>query len=150
MFESTPFGISDAMREKMGLQAHFDSNVATHRALRERGIRFAIGGDYGLPWQPHGHNARDIELMMRHYELSAVEAQTAATRHGAIAAGRADDLGLLAPGHRADLLLVEGDPLSDVTRLQSPENFRAIVQAGRLSRDRRSAARRLQAGSHSS
>jgi imidazolonepropionase-like amidohydrolase len=45
--------------------------------------------------------------------------------------GMGDELGLLAPGYLADLLVVRGNPAEDVTLLQDPANLEWIVQAGR-------------------
>ena len=44
--------------------------------------------------------------------------------------GMGDELGLLAPGYLADLLVVDGDPTADVTVLQDADNLTYIVQAG--------------------
>ena len=46
-----------------------------------------------------------------------------------------DELGLLAPGYLADLLVVRGNPASDVTILQDPGNLEYIVQAGRFHKE---------------
>ncbi|HYH46629.1 MAG TPA: amidohydrolase family protein [Thermoanaerobaculia bacterium] len=53
----------------------------------------------------------------------------AATRHGAESAGRGGDLGRIAPGYRADLLVVNGDPLADLAALQ---RVRIVVLDGVL------------------
>ena len=45
--------------------------------------------------------------------------------------GMGDELGLLAPGYLADLLVVRGNPAQDVTLLQDAANLEWIVQGGR-------------------
>lgn len=60
-----------------------------------------------------------------------VEAITAATRLGGQLMGMGDELGLLAPGYLADLLVVRGNPARDVTLLQDAANIEWIVQGGR-------------------
>jgi imidazolonepropionase-like amidohydrolase len=46
--------------------------------------------------------------------------------------GRPDDLGCIAPGHLADLLLVDGDPLADIRILQDAGRLTAIMKGGRF------------------
>jgi imidazolonepropionase-like amidohydrolase len=41
-----------------------------------------------------------------------------------------DDVGVLAAGRRADLLVVDGDPVADVTCLQDPENLDVVMKDG--------------------
>ena len=60
-----------------------------------------------------------------------VEVLTAATRLGGQLMGMGDELGLLAPGYLADLLVVRGNPAQDVTLLQDAANLEWIVQGGR-------------------
>ena len=57
--------------------------------------------------------------------LTPLEAITAATRTGAELL-RLDDAGTLEVGHRADLLLVRGDPSSDIALLQDPARLRVF------------------------
>ena len=89
-----------------------------------------IGGDYGLPWQGHGTNARDIEHFTTYLGYSPVEALRCATRYGFEAMGRGHDLGLIRPGFVADLLLVSGDPTRDVKLLQDSKNLLCIMKNG--------------------
>jgi len=88
------------------------------------------GGDYGFPNNPIGRNARDLELFVRLFGYSPAEALRATTFHG----GQVMDLpvGLLTEGYFADVLVVDGDPVSDVTLLQDPANLRVIMQGGRF------------------
>jgi imidazolonepropionase-like amidohydrolase len=58
--------------------------------------------------------------------MAAIQAATSAA---ARLLGLADEVGAIAVGRRADLLLVDGDPLQDLGRLARP---RLVVQAGRI------------------
>src|ERR1700728_1377736 len=99
--------------------------------IRSRGIRALPGGDYGFPNNPIGRNARDLQLFVDLLGYSPVEVLTAATRLGGQLMGMGDELGLLAPGYLADLLVVRGNPAQDVTLLQDAANLEWIVQGGR-------------------
>ncbi len=116
----------------MEVEDHMARNIETHQALRKRGIRHLIGGDYGVPWQFHGQNAYDVEAFVTYLGYSPVEALRCATRLGSEAMRRGHDLGLLQPGFLADLLVVNGDPTTDVRLLQDRANLRVILKDGRL------------------
>jgi imidazolonepropionase-like amidohydrolase len=98
--------------------------------MRKRGIRVLPGGDYGFAHNPHGRNAWEFELFQHKFGFEPAEILAAATRDGAGIMGLADELGLVKPGYLADLLVVDGDPLSDVTLFQDKGNLRYIMQAG--------------------
>ena len=131
-YEAAAFGFTKEAIEHMGVPAHMESTIASHRELRRRGVRTLIGGDYGIPWQPHGTNARDIEHLVKYLDYSPVEALRCATQYGAQAMGQGHELGLIEAGYLADLLVVEKDPTTDVTLLQDAKNLRAIVKDGQV------------------
>ncbi len=129
-YEAEAFGFNQSATDAMGLPQHMEANIATHAELRRRGVKALIGGDYGLSWQPHGTNARDIEHFTTYLGYSPVEALRCATRYGFEAMGRGHDLGLIRPGYIADLLLVRGDPTRDVKLLQDATNLLCIMKDG--------------------
>jgi len=129
-YEAAAFGITEAAVAAMGVAQHMDENIRSHTELRRRGVKAVIGGDYGIPWQPHGTNARDIEHFVAYLGYSPVEALKCATRHGSEAMGLGDRLGLIRPGYLADLLLVSGDPTRDVKLLQQAGRLLCIVKDG--------------------
>ena len=55
-----------------------------------------------------------------------------ATVHGADLLGQADDLGVIEPGRLADLVVVDGDPLADISVLGEPANIKAVYKDGKL------------------
>lgn len=83
---------------------------------RHAGVRIAYGTDAGV--YPHGENARQFAYMVRH-GLTPMEAIQSATIRSAELLGRADDIGSITPGRRADLVAVAGDPIADITVLYS-------------------------------
>lgn len=74
----------------------------------ESGVRIAMGTD--CPVAPHGTNLRELELMSEH-GLTAEQALAAATSSSAQLMGLSNELGELSPGKKADLVVVDGDPL---------------------------------------
>jgi imidazolonepropionase-like amidohydrolase len=85
-------------------------------AGRRLGVKIAFGTDAGF-YHP-GRNAGELALMVRYGEMSARDALVAATINAADLLGVADEVGTLAPGKSADLLAVDGDPLSDVSAME--------------------------------
>ena len=86
------------------------------------------GGDYGFPYNPIGRNARDLELFVTLFGFTAVETLVAATRYGGELMGL--PVGQIRSGYLADLLLVDGDPTSDITILQDHTRLMAIMKNG--------------------
>ena len=58
-----------------------------------------------------------------------------ATKNGAEAAGRGDELGTIEPGKLADLLVIDGDPTHDITCLRDPAKMPVILRDGRFARN---------------
>jgi imidazolonepropionase-like amidohydrolase len=100
------------------------------RNLKRRGVRVLPGGDYGFPWNPHGNNARDLAFFVDLLGYTPMEAIVAATSLGGALMGKPDELGIVRAGALADLLLVDGDPLEDVTVMQKRERIVAIMKDG--------------------
>ena len=96
----------------------------------EAGVRIVLGTDAAMPMVQHGNNGRELELLVG-CGLSPLEAITAATSTAAECLGLADEIGTIDTGKRADLLVVEGDPSTDITRLSDPSNIALLLQSGR-------------------
>lgn len=119
--------------ERMGVEQTMAANIATHTELRRRGIRACIGGDYGMPWQPNGTNARDVAHFVTYLGYTPVEALRAATINGHALMNLA--AGALQPGNLADLLLIDGDPTADPTAVADPARLRAVMKGGQFHKE---------------
>jgi len=86
------------------VEAHRDS---FGRAVAA-GVKIAMGTDTGVT--PHGENLAELALMVEG-GMTSHQALVAATRTAAELMGLDDELGTLEPGKRADLVMVDGDPL---------------------------------------
>jgi imidazolonepropionase-like amidohydrolase len=128
LHEAEGFGIDRDAAVRMGALDALEGTVRVMPELRRRGVRVLPGGDYGFPYNPIGRNARDLELFVELLGFTPIEALVAATRHG----GELMDLpvGQLVSGFLADLLVVDGDPTTDVTILQDPARLLAIMKDG--------------------
>ncbi len=126
------WGFTPQMARERGLLRELEISVDTMGRMRERGIKVLPGGDYGFAWNPHGTYARDLVLFVDLLGFTPMETLVAATRLGGEIMGRPQELGRIEPGYLADLLLVDGDPLTDIKRLQSQDALLAIMKDGRL------------------
>jgi imidazolonepropionase-like amidohydrolase len=102
------------------------------KKMHKRGIRVLIGGDYGFAWTPLGTNAKDFEYFVDLLGMSPLEAIRAGTMYGGQIMGMGDELGLVREGYLADLLLVDGDPATDVRVLQDQNRIVAIMKDGKF------------------
>ena len=87
---------------------------ASHKRAFAAGVKFAFGTDTGV--SKHGGNATEFAQLID-LGMTPAQAIRSATVDAADLLGR-DDVGLLAPGKRADIIAVTGSPLEDVTRLE--------------------------------
>ncbi|RMF32057.1 MAG: amidohydrolase family protein [Chloroflexi bacterium] len=100
------------------LAEHLETTTRLNfQMARTYGIRIAAGTNGGMMLMPHGMIARELATYVE-YGLSPYEAIQTATRNAAELCGLADRLGTLAPARPADLILVAGDPLHDITALE--------------------------------
>jgi len=135
VFEGDRVGITADVAEAMGLPRKFERTIATYHELRKRGLRVVIGGDYGFTITPMGQNARDIAHFVKFFGYTPAEALRSATAVGGALMGHDGELGVIRKGALADLLLVDANPLEDLSVLVGPQHFRMIMKNGALHRD---------------
>ncbi|MSU42053.1 MAG: amidohydrolase family protein [Pedosphaera sp.] len=122
------FGLSQAVID--GHQETLEGGTASALKILRAGGRIGLGGDYGFGWNPHGDYAREITFFVREVGFSPLEALTCATKTGAEILQRGDELGTLQPGKLADVLVVDGDVLKDISILEDRSRFIAVLQGG--------------------
>ncbi len=111
-------GISKDTVGKQGYEAEIAATVTTVAKLMKAGVRLIVGGDYGISIAPHGTYAKDLQYFVELFGMSNAEAIICATRYGGLAADPDGSVGTLATGSYADLVIVDGNPLEDITVLQ--------------------------------
>jgi imidazolonepropionase-like amidohydrolase len=96
------------------------------RKAHKAGVRMVFGSDAGV--MPHGQVGGQFKIMVQ-YGMTPMEAIQAATRNGAQALGREKDVGAIAVGRFADIIAVDGNPLTDIRELESVD---AVVKGGKV------------------
>ncbi len=130
LHEAEAFGISNAMATEMGYQIEWDAALESLSKMHKRGIRVLPGGDYGFAFTPHCQNARDLEFFVKYLGFTPMEAIRSATLYGGQIMMRPHELGAVKDGYLADLLLVDGDPLANLSILRDPKRILAVMKDG--------------------
>ena len=104
-----------------------ENSVASFKRALSAGVPIAAGTDAGGSPARHGFIARELELMVA-AGMTPAAALESATREGARLMGIEHLAGTIEVGKQADLVLIDGDPLSDVGALR---NVWAVFQGGR-------------------
>ena len=142
LYEAEAFGFPQEAAEAVGYKKELEQSPSRVCArCTGAGSSSLPGGDYGFAWTPHGTYARDLEHFVERLGFTPMEAILSATKLGGEIMLRPDELGQVQPGFLADLILVDGDPLADITVLQDHDRHpgdhegRRVPQAGRTADD---------------
>jgi len=132
--KSESVGVSRDTVIEQGYQAEVDATISSVEKLREAGVRLVVGGDYGISIAPHGTYAQDLEYFVSLFGMSPAEALICATRYGGQAFDTGGSVGTLEAGTLADLVIVDGDPMTDIKVLQDHQKL-TVIKDGVLYRD---------------
>ena len=112
-----------------------EHHVRSLQMALDAGVKVVAGSDEG-GWE-HGNNAHEIRCLVE-AGMTPMQAVMAATSTAAECLQLDDELGTIAPGKKADLILVAGDPLQDVSILEWGKGVRLVMKDGAVCVDRRS------------
>ncbi len=138
-----PFPIGDGFPEELAttlqrirnIREDYEYTAGMLPTLASSGVRLIVGDDFGTPLMPHGDYVSELELYVKQLGIPALDVLRWATSNGAEACGRGDEFGTIAPGKLADLLVVDGDPVADVTCLRDPARVPVILKDGAFVRN---------------
>jgi imidazolonepropionase-like amidohydrolase len=116
------------------MQRHFDLLGELMHKARKLGIRLLVGTDTGNnAFTPHGElHAKELEIFVKHGGYSPMEAIVAATRDNAVAVGLDGQVGRIAAGQLADVIILDKDPIADITVLQGGKHLTWVIKDGRV------------------
>ena len=113
-----------------GHQETLDGGTESARRILKEGGRIGLGGDYGFAWNPHGDYAKELSFFVNYVGFTPEQTLMCATKTGAEIAGSDDIVGTLEIDKLADILVINGNPFEDITLLEDPTNFYAVIQNG--------------------
>lgn len=122
------FGLSQRVLD--GHQETLEAGAESCRKVLKAGGTMGLGGDYGFAWTPHGTYAQELTFFVNYVGFSPLETIMCATLGGAKMMGREKEIGTLEAGKLADVLVVAGDVLKDISLLENRDNLLAVMQGG--------------------
>lgn len=106
-------------------EAHLDSFARAYKA----GVKIAMGTDAGTPFNRQGENAIEDELMVQ-AGMRPMDAIVATTKTAAELLQWGGQTGTIEQGKWADIILVDGDPLSDIGVLRRVDKISLVMKGG--------------------
>ena len=118
-----------------GMQDELEAALAILPVASAAGVKLVLGDDYGAAGFPHGIYGEELEFYVKVAGMAPLEVIRWATVNGAELMGRGQDLGTVSAGKLADLLVVDGDPIADISVLADRSRIVAIMKDGRFVKD---------------
>src|SRR5437667_249112 len=105
-----------------------DAHKKSFRMAVEAGVKIAMGTDSGVGL--HGENGKELQLLAEN-GMTSIQTIQASTSQAAQLLHLADTLGTLEVGKLADVIIVNGDVLNDISKIANPANIQLVLKAGR-------------------
>ncbi len=125
------FGRSD--KEVDQIKHNLEGGYGMLQHARAMGVKVLCGTDSGnSPVMPYGElHANEMEILVKYGGYTPMEAIVANTRDNAFAVGMEEELGTIEAGMLADMLILDRDPLADISVFQKGRHFSAIIKDGK-------------------
>ena len=125
-------GFGERVRDR--LRAQLDTSFQMIRNARDRGIPIISGSDTGNASAfSHGKwHGKEAELFVKEVGMTPMEAILANTSRNAWLIGLESEVGVIAPGRLADIVIWNSNPLADITLLQRPSEISCVIKDGRI------------------
>jgi len=111
-------------------EAIIQKNIVGVKKAYKAGLKIGFGTDQGVTGLFHGDNGWEFELRKEHYEMDNIDIILQATKHSAEILGIDDKIGTIKAGKIADLVIVDGDPLKDISVLRN--GIHQVIKSGQL------------------
>jgi imidazolonepropionase-like amidohydrolase len=116
------------------MKRHFDLLCELMHKTRKLGIKLLVGTDTGNnSFMPHGElHAKELEIFVKYGGYTPLDAIVAATRDNAYAVGLEGQVGELAADRLADIIVLNKDPIADITVLQGGKHLSWVIKDGKI------------------
>jgi len=102
------------------------------RRAYDAGVKLLCGSESGFSMTPYGDwHAREMEVFVQHLGLTPLEAIRCGTMDNAVAVDEFGVTGVIAEGYKADVLVIDGDPSTNISILGDKQRFRHLWCRGR-------------------
>jgi imidazolonepropionase-like amidohydrolase len=130
----TKVGAEQVQLDINRMKRHFDLLCQLMHKARKLGIKLLVGTDTGNnTFMRYGEvHAKEIEIFVKYGGFSPLEAIAAATRDNAYALGLEGQVGEVEAGRLADIIVLDSDPLADITVLQGGKHLIHIIKDGKI------------------
>src|ERR1700730_13601114 len=109
-----------------------EAHQKSFRKAVEAGVKIAMGTDSGVG--RHGENGQELQLMAEN-GMTPMQAILASTSQAAQLLHLEKNLGTLEVGKLADVIVVEGDVLSNISKIANPANIKLVLKAGQAAKN---------------
>ena len=109
-----------------------EAHQKSFRKAVEAGVKIAMGTDSGVG--RHGENGQELQLMVEN-GMTPMQAILASTSQAAQLLHLEKNLGTLEVGKLADVIVVEGDVLSNISKIANPANIKLVLKAGQAAKN---------------
>lgn len=111
----------------------FEDAVLSLDKVRKAGVPMPTGTDSGFAVTPYGEwHAREIEIYVKYLGFSPAAALRSATAVSAQMLRPKERVGVIAPGYKADLIAIDGNPLENISILMDREKLKGVMKGGAL------------------
>jgi imidazolonepropionase-like amidohydrolase len=117
---------------KAGYKEEYESGCANMQRLHKMGVKVVPGGDYGQFDIPHGLYAKDLQVFVEDCHFTPLETISMATKNGSYLMRMENEIGTLEEGKKADVLVIDGNPLDDITIMQDRKRILLVLKDGKV------------------
>jgi imidazolonepropionase-like amidohydrolase len=128
-------GMLAGTRAGDAMRADVDQMLKILPIANRAGMRLSIGDDYGAAGFPHDDFNYELEYYVHSAGIPALDVIRWATVNSAQLVDRGQGPGPLKVGALADLLIIDGDPVADITVLRKRERILAVMKNGVFYKD---------------
>ncbi len=133
--EGFPESLEATLTRIRGVREDFEHTCRAMPEAAAAGVKMVVGDDFGTPIMPHGDYGSELEFYVKQLGVPALDVIRWATQNGADLMGMGDELGRVEAGRLADVIVVDGDPLQDITCLKDPANVLVVLKNGAVEKD---------------
>lgn len=114
-------------------QLRYKTHIESISRIHKLGGTIAVGTDFlGRSSDSFGTNAIELELLVKNCGFTPMEAIVASTKYGAQACFIGEKTGTIERGKLADIIVVDGNPLSDIGILKELNRIKLVMLEGRI------------------